>query len=90
MTNEMYLESHQNLRNVIDHYSKNLTVHSALITYALDKNGLSSPDDAQQKFASSKAKETYEAIEFFSGLNKKRYQDLLNRLANAFLVGRDE
>ena len=90
VTNDTYLEAHQNLVDFIDHCGGNLAGRKTLAKYILEKKGLTSPSDDEKKAAASKAKDAYEAMAYLCGLNRDRYQDLLNQLANAFLAGQDK
>ena len=90
MTNSSYLEAYQNLRDVVSHCGGNLNVHESLVKHTLKEKGITSPSTNEQKAATEKAKAAYKAMSFLCGLNKYRYQDLLNDLANAYLAGCDK
>ena len=47
-------------------------------------------DIDELKLANEASKDAYEAVVFLSGLNSTRYQELIDKLANAYLNGRDE
>ena len=90
MSNDNYLEAHQNLRNVAKHCGGNLTKHDSLTEHFLQKKGRSTPSNNELAAAVKEAKDTYEAMVFLCSLNKERYQDLLDQLVNAYLSGRGE
>ena len=88
--NNVYLEAHQNLRDVTQHCGGKLTSRKTLTHYTLDAKEITQPQPDDTKKAEAKAKEAHKAVAFLCGLHKERCQDLLDQLANAFLVGRDE
>ena len=87
---DSYLETFQNLVQVSDHCGGNFGLHSKLINDILTKAGITSPTDDQQRAAETESKEKYLAMAFLCGLNKEKYQGLMDDLSNSFLNGRDE
>ena len=88
---DAYLESFQNLVSVVEHCGGNFAVHPNLIDYVLKNKGVTLPGDAtERKNAEEESKEAYLAMAFLNGLNKYKYQDLMDELSNAYLTGRDE
>ena len=84
------MESFQNLVQVVEYCGGNFGDHPSLIKYNLMKKGISNLDTAQSKAALEESKEAYLAITFFCGLNREKYQDLINDLSKSYLAGRDK
>ena len=89
-TVDNYLESFTNLVQVIEHCGGNFGTHPTLVDYNLKANNIASPDPTQRAAAEENSKEAYMATAFLCGLNKEKYQELLDDLSNAYLAGRDE
>ena len=84
------MESFHNLFQVVDHCGGNFGVHPSLITYNLAEKGITTPSNTEKTNAEEESREAYLAISFLSGLNREKYQELLDNLSNSFLSGRDE
>ena len=90
MTNDAYLESYQNLCDVVSHCGGDLMLHESLVEHTLKEEGIPNPTADERNAATTKARAAYGAMSFLCGLNKEHYQDLLNDLAKSYLAGRDE
>lgn len=90
MTNDAYLESYQNQWDMVSHCGGNLMLLSSLVEHILKEEGITSPTSDERDAATTKARAAYKAMTFLCGLNKDRYQDLLDDLANSYLAGQDE
>ena len=87
---DSYMESFQNLVQVIEHCGGDFGNHPTLIKYNLKQKGITAPDSTKSKNALEESKEAYLAISFLCRLNKDKYQDLLDNLSNSYLAGQDE
>ena len=88
-TVDSYLESFQNMNQVVEHCGGNFGTHPLLVQNILTKNGVTSPTNTQKAEAEDKLKEAYLAITFLCGLNREKYQDLLDDLSHLFITGKD-
>ena len=95
-TNDVYLDSHSNLKEVLSHYGVNLGTNKVLRKYMMRKKGYNPTNSTMisnttiMKEYNAAAKEAYEAVTFLSGLNSSRYQELIDDLVNSYLNGSDE
>ena len=87
MTVDNYLESFQNINQVVEHCRGNFSVLLSLAKEVLDKTGKSSPTADEKKVAEGKAREAYLAMAFLCSLNREKYQDLLDNLSNTYISG---
>ena len=89
MTVDNYLESFQNIHQVVDHCGGNFGMHPSLVQDILNKTGNTSPTTTDTKEAGEKSKDAYPAMAFICGLNRDKYQDLLDDLSKSYISGRD-
>ena len=88
-----YFETMSNLRDVISHCGGVIGNHPFLVDKlfkAEDTTEPLNPTEEESATAKTATEEAYMATEFLSGLNNARYGALLNKLHNAFRMGRDE
>ena len=66
--------------------------HPTLVASELKAEGINPTEANSEEIsdATARSSDAYEAMAFLSGLNKDRYQELLDDLANSYLNGRDE
>ena len=57
MTNDTYLEAHKNLRGVVTHCGRNLTLHKSLVELTLKEDGITLPNNDEKEAATTKVKE---------------------------------
>ena len=82
-----------NLRDVISHFGSVIGNHPFLVDKFLKAADLAdenNPTEEETTSSKTATEEAYMATEFLSGLNNARYVALLNKLHNAFCIGRDE
>ena len=90
MTVNNYLESFQNIHQVVDHCGGNFGTHPSLVQDILDKAGNTLPTTTETKEAGNKSRDAYLAMVFLCEMNHDKYQDLLDDLSNSYISGRDE
>ena len=91
-TNDVYLDSFHNLKEVLSHCGVELYKNQVLWEYVLKKKGedQSTTDPTLLDKANEYAKNAFKAVVFWCGFNSHWYQDLINNLANAYINGQDE
>ena len=89
---DTYLDSYNNLQDVVEHCGGNIGNHPSLLayTYKLKNINETTTDSEEIKTVLNATKESYGAIAFLCGLNQTRFQGLMDELANSYLNGRDE
>ena len=87
-----YMDIFVSNKKMLEHCGAQVGMHPKILASILHESGLeaSSASAGEMLQANKDATEAYCAITFLCGLNRGRYQDLLNELTNSFLNGRDE
>mmetsp|Transcript_42989 Transcript_42989/g.50291 ORF Transcript_42989/g.50291 Transcript_42989/m.50291 type:complete len:480 (-) Transcript_42989:318-1757(-) len=93
VTEAAYLENFSNNEDVIKQIGGEICCHPSLINYVLLENSppidpsSASPDQIQK--AKKEAEDRYSAAGYLCGLNRGKYENMVDNLANTFLSGRD-
>ena len=87
-----YMDVFMSNKNMLEHCGAQIGNHPDLQTYLLIESNIDpvTATNDQKLLATNNAIEVYCAIAFLCGLNRNRYQDLLDELINSYLNGRDE
>ena len=78
---------------MLKHMGTQVGNHSTIVSHRMQKKGLSVATTLtldQNKVVKNEARAAYEAVAFLSGLNRTKYQGMMNDMSNAYLTGRDD
>ena len=86
---QAYLEKFQGRTDMLEHVGAQVGQHNAVITFMMRKKGVSAATATieEMRAIKSEARAAYEAVAFLSGLNKTKYQGMMNDLRNSYLTG---